>query len=144
MNSATRALATGALLTLGSLAACGGERGETSGAAVENTGNEAPTEITAEARQEAQQIYSTRCTVCHGTEGRGDGPGGASLDPAPRDYHDATWQDSVTNQEIERAIVYGGAAVGRSPAMVANPDLGSKPDVVAALREIIRNFGNQR
>ena len=145
MNRATRALAMGAVVTVGVLAACGGERGDASGeAAVQSPGANAPAEITAESRQAAQQIYSTRCAVCHGAEGRGDGPGGAALDPKPRNYHDQAWQDSVTDQEIERAIVYGGAAVGRSPAMVANPDLGGKPDVVAALREIIRNFGNQR
>lgn len=145
MNRVTRALAAGAVLTLGLLAGCGGEQGDTSGEpAAQSQAPDAPAEITAESRQAAQQIFSTRCAVCHGAEGRGDGPGGAALDPKPRDYHDMAWQDSVTDQEIERAIVYGGAAVGRSPAMVANPDLGSKPDVVAALREIIRNFGSQR
>ena len=54
------------------------------------------------------------------------------------------WQDSVTDKEIETAIVYGGAAVGRSPGMVGNPDLGSKAAVVAALREIVRNFGKEK
>jgi len=37
--------------------------------------------------------------------------------------------------------VYGGAAVGKSLQMVANPDLQAKPGVVAALREIVRTFG---
>ena len=50
----------------------------------------------------------------------------------------------MTDKEIETAIVYGGAAVGRSPMMVANPDLGSKPEVVAALREMVRNFGKEK
>ncbi len=99
--------------------------------------------ITPAARAEAQQIFATRCSVCHGPEGRGNGPGGAALKPPPRNYHDAAWQASVSDKEIETAIVYGGSAVGRNPAMVANPDLGSKPDVVAALREIVRNFGKQ-
>lgn len=147
MDSATRALVTGAL-TLVALAACGGSQGDASGgsgAAAEAAGSaEAAVQITAEARQEAQQIFSTRCAVCHGAEGRGDGPGGAGLTPKPRNYHDPAWQDSVTDKEIETAVVYGGAAVGRSPAMVGNPDLGGKPAVVAALREIIRNFGKQR
>ena len=99
--------------------------------------------ITPEARTEAQQIFSTRCAACHGPTGHGDGPGAASLDPKPRNYHDQAWQDSVSDDEIEKAIVYGGSAVGRSPMMVGNPDLASKPATVAALREIVRNFGKQ-
>jgi hypothetical protein len=63
------------------------------------------------------------------------------LTPPPRNYHDEAWQDSVTDEEIENAIKYGGAAVGRSPSMVANPDLVSKPEVLAALRDLIRDFG---
>jgi hypothetical protein len=39
--------------------------------------------------------------------------------------------------------VYGGAAVGRSPAMVGNPDLADKPDVVSALRAMVREFGKE-
>jgi mono/diheme cytochrome c family protein len=97
--------------------------------------------ITAEARQEARQIFSTRCSVCHGPEGYGDGPGASALTPRPRNYHDGDWQHQTTDQQIEMAIQYGGAAVGKSPAMVANPDLGSKPAVLAALRELIREFG---
>jgi len=148
MNGATRALAVGALFSLGVLAACGGSKTDSaaSGSTAAGTpgGAAASAEITPEVRQQAQQIFSTRCAVCHGAEGRGDGPGGAGLDPKPRNYHDTAWQDSVTDKEIEQAIVYGGAAVGRSPAMVANPDLGSKPAIVAALREIVRNFGKQK
>jgi hypothetical protein len=64
--------------------------------------------------------------------------------PPPRDYRDPAWQVSVTDEQIEQTIVYGGAAVGKSPAMVANPDLGSRPALVAALREVIREFGREQ
>lgn len=100
--------------------------------------------IPAAARAEAKEIFSTRCAACHGPEGRGDGPGAAAMVPKPRNYHDAAWQAQVKDDEIEKAIVYGGAAVGRSAAMVGNPDLGSKPEVVAALRDIVRDFGKQQ
>ena len=30
-----------------------------------------------------EEIYAARCTTCHGDYGNGDGPGGASLTPAP-------------------------------------------------------------
>jgi mono/diheme cytochrome c family protein len=121
------------------LAACG-RSGEQTGEAKAAT----PTvKISPEVRQEAQQTFLNRCSVCHGQEGRGDGPGSAGLTPAPRNYHDQAWQASVTDEQIEKTIIYGGAAVGKSPAMVANPDLGNRPELVAALREIVRGFGKQ-
>jgi len=33
-------------------------------------------------------LYAQHCAACHGTEGRGDGPAGKGLDPAPSDFHD--------------------------------------------------------
>ncbi len=132
-----------AALIAAGLAACGGggEQGASADSASASSAQTA--QITPADREEAQQIFKTRCAACHGPTGHGDGPGAASLVPPPRNYHDRAWQDSVTDDEIEKAIVYGGAAVGRSPAMVGNPDLANKPSVVAALREIVRSFGKQ-
>jgi len=99
--------------------------------------------ISAADRKEAHELFTLRCAACHGQFGRGDGPGAAGLNPKPRNYADAVWQKTVTDEEIEKAIIYGGAAVGKSPQMVANPDLQAKPGVVAALREKVRSFANQ-
>jgi len=30
------------------------------------------------------EVFRNNCEVCHGTQGHGDGPAGASLDPAPK------------------------------------------------------------
>lgn len=88
----------------------------------------------------ADLVFATRCALCHGAEGHGNGPGAAALDPKPRDYRDAAWQASVTDAEIQRAILEGGAAVAKSPAMPAHPDLGARPEVLAALVAKIRAF----
>ncbi len=114
----------------------GGSAGGTAAA-----GKAATVKVTTADRQEAQNLFQTRCAACHGQFGRGDGPGAAGLNPKPRNYTDPEWQKVVTDEEIEKAIVYGGAAVGKSPQMVANPDLQAKPGVVAALRELVRKFG---
>jgi len=90
----------------------------------------------------AKEIFATRCTPCHGAEGRGDGAASASLDPKPRDFHLADWQQSVTDEHIEKIIQYGGAAVGKSPAMPANPDL-KDPAVIKAIAAIVRELGKQ-
>ncbi len=92
---------------------------------------------------EASQIFGTRCVTCHGAAGAGDGPGSAALSPKPRNFQDAAWQDSVTDEHIEQIVMYGGAAVGRSPTMPGNPDLMSKPDVVRALVAHVRGLARR-
>jgi mono/diheme cytochrome c family protein len=94
-------------------------------------------------RKEAGEIFATRCTVCHGPEGGGNGPASAGLSPHPRNFQDGTWQQSVTDEHVEKIVQYGGAAVGKSPAMPPNPDLMARPAVVAALREKVRSFGQK-
>lgn len=92
---------------------------------------------------EAESIFANRCTPCHGASGGGDGPASATLTPRPRNFHDKVWQAAVNDEHIQKIIQYGGAAVGKSPAMPANPDLGDKYTVVAALKNKIRTFGRQ-
>jgi mono/diheme cytochrome c family protein len=101
-----------------------------------------PAAISPAAAKEADQIFVTRCALCHGTKGKGDGAAAAALNPKPRDYSDPAWQASVTDEQIEKIIVGGGTAAGKSALMPANPDLASKPDVVKALRATIRKFGS--
>jgi high-affinity iron transporter len=100
-----------------------------------------PAASDAGATAEAKQIFDTRCFTCHGAAGEGNGPASAGLTPPPRNFHDPAWQASVTDEHLRQIIQYGGAAVGKSPAMPANPDLMSKPAVVEALRALVRGFG---
>lgn len=88
----------------------------------------------------AKALFQTKCVVCHGSGGVGDGPGAAALNPKPRAFSDATWQASVADEQIENTILMGGAAVGKSPAMPGNPDLQSKPELVKELVKIVRAF----
>jgi mono/diheme cytochrome c family protein len=90
---------------------------------------------------DAAEIYTNRCTVCHGERGQGDGAGSAALEPKPRDFTSAEWQGSVTDDHLSKIIVYGGTAVGKAATMPANPDLDSKPEVVAELVKYIRGLG---
>ena len=90
--------------------------------------------------KQAQEIFAGRCTPCHGPQGRGDGPASAALTPKPRNFTDATWQDKVTDEHIEKIVLYGGAAVGKSPAMPPNPDLDQYPGIIKGLRAHIRSL----
>jgi hypothetical protein len=62
------------------------------------------------------------------------------LQPRPRDFQDPQWQASVADAYVEKIIVEGGAAVGKSAVMPPNPDLAAKPEVVAALRSYLRSL----
>jgi mono/diheme cytochrome c family protein len=95
----------------------------------------------ADPKAEAEQVFAQRCSVCHGATGKGDGPGAAALNPKPRDYSDAEWQKSVDDAYLAKVIVEGGAAVGKSPTMIANADLKDKPEVVKELVAKVRSFG---
>jgi mono/diheme cytochrome c family protein len=139
------------VLALGLLAAaCGRERSqppasapdaaEAPPAAAAPAAAPAAGAVPAAAREEAKQVFATRCTTCHGPNGAGDGPASAGLTPPPRNLMDPQWQASVSDAHIEQIIRYGGAAVGRSPAMPANPDLAARPDVVAALLDHVRSL----
>ena len=93
------------------------------------------------AAQEARNTFNTLCSTCHGQSGTGDGPGAVSLSPKPRNYTDKAWQASVTDDQIRRIILEGGAAVGKSAMMPASPQFKDKPLVVDELVKIVRSFG---
>jgi mono/diheme cytochrome c family protein len=140
-------------LGIACLGGCGSQEGEPGSASAPSTAPAAPSApaapaapavapgaVSDAARAEAKQIFATRCMTCHGPEGAGDGPASKGLTPPPRNFQEAAWQSSVTDGHIENIVKYGGAAVGKSPAMPANPDLTGKPEVVAAIREHVRSL----
>ena len=90
---------------------------------------------------QAQAMFNTVCVMCHGPDGTGNGPAASSLNPKPRNYTDATWQASVTDDQIKEIILKGGAGVGKSPMMPGNPQLQDHQDVLDGLVQIIRGFG---
>ncbi len=73
-----------------SLAACGGSSGGGSDAAAtpapvpaEYAGQTNP--LGADAAAAGAEIFKNNCVACHGEQGHGDGPAGASLNPQPKD-----------------------------------------------------------
>ncbi len=140
-RSLLHATCFGALAALGVLAACRGN--DTAKAPAAPPPPPAPV-ISPVALAEATEIFTTRCGACHGKEGKGDGPAAVGFNPKPRNFTDAAWQASVTDEHIEKIIVYGGAAVGKNPAMPPNPDLMAKKETVAALRAHVRLLSSHR
>jgi cytochrome c553 len=93
--------------------------------------------------EKAQQMFATVCATCHGADGTGNGPASETLNPKPRNYTDAAWQASVTDDDIKNIIVNGGQAVGKSPMMPGNPQLKDDPETLDGLVKIIRAFGKK-
>jgi len=72
---------------------------------------------------DGQRVFQTRCFVCHGRNGKGDGPSAAGLAEKPQDLTDANWQRSASDDRIRSVIQGGGPAIGKTGAMPPNPDL---------------------
>lgn len=123
----TRRRWTAWLLCAGYWSACGGA-----------TAPDDTPQVTPELRAEAMTLYGERCARCHGTLGKGDGPDAVKLSLRPRAFADPTWQLAVPDRQLEKVIVQGGAAVGKSPAMPAHPELGARPTQLAALVQHLR------
>lgn len=131
MNRSTRIVLFTCLAVVG--AACGG-------------GDQAPDRTVrgvSTARKEADEIFQSRCVTCHGNSGHGDGPGAAACNPKPRTFADGAWQKTVTDEQIIRTVTLGGAAVGKSPQMPAQPDLKGKTEMLQQLAAIVRSFAQQ-
>jgi mono/diheme cytochrome c family protein len=92
---------------------------------------------------QAERMFATVCATCHGSDGTGHGPAAESLNPKPRDYTDAAWQASVTDDLLKQTILKGGAGVGKSPMMPGQPQLADQPEVLDGLVQIIRKFGKK-
>jgi copper transport protein len=62
-----------------------------------NSGNPVPK--TAESVAAGKAVYAQHCTVCHGTDGHGDGPAAARLNPPPSDLY-AAHVDYHTDKQL--------------------------------------------
>ena len=121
------------------LVACSKSNASTSESATAATATSASPKVTAD----GPTLYRERCAACHGASGKGDGAAAANLVPKPRDHSDKAWQTSVTDEQIGEIILKGGAGVGKSPMMPANPDLEGSPEAVARLVATVRAFGGK-
>lgn len=89
--------------------------------------------------------FMTNCMSCHGETGKGDGPVGKSLDPAPRDFSAGDFKfDSDkdgtpgSDADLLEVIKNGAAAYGGSPLMAPWAHLADKDiqDMIAFIRTL--------
>jgi mono/diheme cytochrome c family protein len=76
------------------------------------------------------QVYTARCVLCHGPNGKGDGPGAASLNPKPRNHTDGAYMNARTNEQLLE-VIRGGKG-----AMPAWGNILSDAEIHAVLRHV--------
>jgi len=85
------------------------------------------------------------CWTCHGQAGKGDGPAGKALNPAPRDFSVGSFKFDAdkdgkagTDADLKLVITKGAAAFGGSPLMVSWGHLSGKEidDVIAFIHSL--------
>jgi mono/diheme cytochrome c family protein len=90
-------------------------------------------------------LFDANCSSCHGVSGMGDGPVGAALTPAPRDFTLAAFafdadQNGTPGDDRDLALVIQNGAMkyGGSPLMAPWPTLTDDQvmDVVAHIRSM--------
>jgi mono/diheme cytochrome c family protein len=79
---------------------------------------------------DGSQIYAERCALCHGAEGKGDGPASASLNPKPRNHTDGSYMNARSDEELLGVIREGKGA------MPAWKSVLSEEEMVAVLKHI--------
>jgi len=58
--------------------------------------------------ENGKNLYNTNCASCHGDQGKGDGVAAASLNPAPRNFHDLEgWKNGTTFSGIFKTLQEG-------------------------------------
>lgn len=64
-----------------------------------------------------KNLYQAYCSQCHGLYGDGFGVNSYDIDVAPRDHTDASEMTARTDEDLFKAIKFGGKSVNKSPLM---------------------------
>lgn len=81
-------------------------------------------------------LFKTRCALCHGPDGHGNGPGAAALKPAPRNFHDKAYMSTRTDAQLSEVIHQGKGAMPKWGGILTD-------DQIAGLIKHVRKLGAQ-
>jgi mono/diheme cytochrome c family protein len=81
-------------------------------------------------------LYAQTCATCHGVDGKGDGPGGAGLNPKPRKFTEqAAWKNGTRLEDIYKTLDEGI----KGSSMVSYNYLSKKDRM--ALAHVVQSMG---
>ena len=87
--------------------------------------------------EKGRGLYKANCSPCHGEGGKGDGPAAGIYKPPPRDHTDASYMDTLADDDMAKVIKMGGAIKGK-PTMPSNPQI--RDEDMAALIAYVRSL----
>ena len=69
------------------------------------------------------KVFATRCALCHGPDGHGDGPGSKGLKPQPRNFHDTAYMSSRTDAQLLETIHKGKGPMPRWQGILSEAEM---------------------
>lgn len=83
--------------------------------------------------------FTNVCSSCHGTEGKGDGPGGATLNPKPRNFHDLNgWKNGTKFSQIYKTLAEGIPNTGMASFNYLPPS--DRIDIIEYIRTLAPGY----
>lgn len=82
-------------------------------------------------------VYSQACAICHGADGKGDGPAGKGLVPPPRNLVEGNWTKGGTSIALFNTITHG--LEGTSMAAFGHLPVADRWALVKYIRSITEN-----
>ena len=58
---------------------------------------------------QGKELFEEKCQICHGADGKGDGPAAAALTPRPRDFTNPQFWQGDVDKKITKMIRNGKA-----------------------------------
>ena len=80
-----------------------------------------------------EEAYRQHCTICHGQQGKGDGPAASAFDPAPPDFTSPESVVLLTDDELLEIVVKGRRAM---PAFETVLEPALLPVLVGYVRDL--------
>lgn len=112
--------------------AAGGEPADVDVSKVPN-----PWVATKDLEAHGRKVFVTNCAMCHGQDGKGDGPAGASLNPKPRNFVEGKWKQGGSSADLYKTLVTG--IPGSSMVSFKSLPKVDRWSLVAYIRSITQN-----
>jgi mono/diheme cytochrome c family protein len=80
-------------------------------------------------QREGKYLYAKYCSICHGTEGKGDGFNAFNLNPKPKDFTEKQYMQALTDEKLIETISHGGRGVNKSPSMPSGDGRLTKQEI---------------
>lgn len=79
------------------------------------------------------KVFATRCALCHGPNGHGDGVASKGLNPKPRNFHDLAYMQTRTDAQLLEVIHKGKGAMPKWEGQLSEAEIAA---VLAHVRSL--------